>query len=93
METSTKHLRDLRCPTSQGPNYGTFCGRPQDVGHKCFINSTHKHTKLYFDILLKTWMVNGNSEKYFDTSNETLTLARISPRNICPNLSDGENFH
>ena len=34
------------CRTSRGPNDGTFWGRPRDVGHKCFLNSTEKHIKL-----------------------------------------------
>ena len=34
------------CETSQGPNDGTFWGRPRDVGHACFVNSTQKHIKL-----------------------------------------------
>ena len=40
--------------TSTGPssgtfwetNNGTFWGRPRDVGHICFLNSTQKHIKL-----------------------------------------------
>ena len=31
------------CRTSWGPDDGTFWGRPQDVGHTCFLNSTQKH--------------------------------------------------
>ena len=31
---------------SPGPNDGTFWGRPRDVGHICFLNSTQKHIKL-----------------------------------------------
>ena len=34
------------CGTSRGPNDGTFWGCPRDVGHICFLNSTHKHIKL-----------------------------------------------
>ena len=34
------------CGTSRGPNDGTFWGRPRDVGHICFLNSTQKHIKL-----------------------------------------------
>ena len=34
------------CGTSLGANDGTFWGRPQDVGHTCFLNSTQKHIKL-----------------------------------------------
>ena len=34
------------CGTSWGPNGGTFWGSPLDVGHTCFLNSTHKHIKL-----------------------------------------------
>ena len=30
---------------------------------------------------------------YFDTSKKKLTLARISPRNICLNLFGGAHFH
>ena len=29
--------------TSTGPDDGTFWGRPRDVGHTCFLNSTQKH--------------------------------------------------
>ena len=29
--------------TSWGPDDGTFWGRPWDVGHTCFLNSTQKH--------------------------------------------------
>ena len=36
----------LSCGTSRGPNDGTFCGRPRDVGNTCFLNSTHEHIKL-----------------------------------------------
>ena len=32
--------------TSQGPNDGTFWGRPQDVGHTCFFNASQKYIKL-----------------------------------------------
>ena len=34
------------CGTSQGPNDGTFWGRPRDIGHICFLNSTQKHIEL-----------------------------------------------
>ena len=34
------------CGTSRGPNDGTFWGRPRDVGHICFQNSTQNHIKL-----------------------------------------------
>ena len=34
------------CGTSREPNNGTFLGRPQDVGHMCFLNSTQKHITL-----------------------------------------------
>ena len=32
--------------TSRVPNDGTLWGRPRDVGHICFLNSTQKHIKL-----------------------------------------------
>ena len=31
------------CRTSPGQNDGTFWGRPRDVGHACFLDSTQKH--------------------------------------------------
>ena len=31
------------CGTSREPDVETFWGRPQDVGHTCFLNSTQKH--------------------------------------------------
>ena len=34
------------CWTSRGPYVGTFWGRSREVGHTCFLNSTHKHIKL-----------------------------------------------
>ena len=34
------------CGTSRGPNDDTFWGRPRDITHTCFLNSTHKHIKL-----------------------------------------------
>ena len=34
------------CGTSRGPDDGTFWGRPRDVGHTCFLNSTQKHISL-----------------------------------------------
>ena len=34
------------CGTSRGPNDGTLWGRPRNVGHMCFLNSTQKHIKL-----------------------------------------------
>ena len=36
------------CGTSRGPNNGTFWGRPRDIRHICFLNSTQKHIKLTF---------------------------------------------
>ena len=43
------------CRTSRGPNDDTFWGRPGDVGHTCFLNSTQKHINptSYFGRLLK----------------------------------------
>ena len=35
-----------RCGTPGGRNDGTFWGRPRDVDHTCFLNSTQKHIKL-----------------------------------------------
>ena len=34
------------CGMSQGPNDGTFWGRPGDVGYTCFLNPTQKLIKL-----------------------------------------------
>ena len=31
------------CRTSPGQNDGTFWGRPRDVGHAWFLDSTQKH--------------------------------------------------
>ena len=45
--------------TSWGPNDGTFWGRPRDVGHIYFLNSTQKHIKLtltgYSRLYSKLW--------------------------------------
>ena len=36
------------CGMFRGLNNGTFWGRPRDVRHICFLNSTQKHIKLTF---------------------------------------------
>ena len=39
--TSTEPSSETSC----GPIDGTSWGRPQDVDHTCFLNSTQKHIK------------------------------------------------
>ena len=47
MGTSTGRLRDtVAVRPGRRPNDRTIWGRPPDVGHTCFLNSTQKHIKL-----------------------------------------------
>ena len=34
------------CGTCRGPDDGMFWGRPRDVSHTCFLDSTQKHISL-----------------------------------------------
>ena len=43
-------------------NDGTLWGRPWNVGHTCFLNSTQKHIKLTLRVT-RDFIVNCSSEK------------------------------
>ena len=58
MGTSTGSLCDPAARLPRKKMMGTLWGRLRDVGHTCFLNSTHKHIKLtlkgYYTYFVKT---------------------------------------
>ena len=63
MGTSTGRVRDPVTGRPGDQMIGRSWGRPRDVGHICFLNSTQKHVKLTLNYL-KVTQVNYYSAKF-----------------------------